>query len=129
MKKIALLLSFILCVSANAYSNVQTLADNTEPEIKITQIPLHVITAKQPRSVVDIPIIDCYYFNGVLYVCCDRYYEIIDVYVTCISTSEQYSASFGEYNQTLQLSIPYVPGDYYLEVEIDSMILCGYYSI
>lgn len=124
MKKITLLLITALCISLNAYS--YDLAINEE---KITQVILRGVIAKQPRSGSLHQLVNCYYYNGSLYVDCNVDVEMIQVSVTSTNTGDQYEEYSDGYIQSLSVSVPNTPGMYYVEITIDSSTLYGYYQI
>lgn len=124
MKKFTLLLITALCMSLNAY------ADDPEPkEPKLMPVTLKGVIAKQPRSGNPDTSVNCYYCNGLLYVDCYMNAEAMDVSVTNTYTGEQYYESDADDCLSICMNVPQTPGEYYVEVTIDSVVLYGYYNL
>lgn len=126
MRKITLLLlsmlSVVLCDAA-----YDSTPDSTPREpIPVT---LNGKPVKQPRGVGELPVIDCYYYDGKLYIDTADYIENAKVSVTNTLTGELYAAYDVDIYYSYALNTSYTEGIYYVEIEFDSTILYGYYSI
>lgn len=124
MKKILLLLLTSLCMSSNVFSY-----DSALIEKKITQVILRGVPTKQPRGVSSTSLVSCYYCDGLLCVDCYVDAEMIHVSVTNADTGERYDEYEGDCCQSISLTVPHTPGVYYVEIEIDSALLYGYYRL
>lgn len=124
MKKITLFLLALLCFSLNAYSYGAASTDED-----ITQVTLQGVTTKQPRDGSIIPLVSCYYFNGLLHVDCYADVEMIQVSVTNTANGEMHDAFGDGSSQSLELFVSSESGTYYVEIIMDSTVLYGYYFI
>lgn len=111
-------------MSLNVYSY-----DSASAEEKITQVILRGVTTNQPRGVSSTSLVNCYYCDGLLYVDCYVDAEMIHVSVTNTDTGERYDEYEGDCCQSINLTVPHTPGVYYVEIEIDSTLLYGYYYL
>lgn len=124
MKKITLLLLSVLCISTGVFAdNPKELEKETIPVTIKGDLPI------QPRSVNIVSMVDCYYCDGRLYV--DFYENLGDVTisVTDTSTGELYSTYGAGIMQSFYLDVPSVAGDYYVEIEVGTSLLYGYYNL
>ena len=124
MGKILLLLLTFLCVSLDAYSS-----DPKPEEPRLLPVTLKGVIAKQPRGGVSNSLVDCYYCNGILYVDCYMKAETVYVSVTNRITGERYDVEEVDFCHSINLAVPHSPGVYYVEIEVDSILLYGYYSL
>lgn len=110
MKKKVLLLLTVFYLSANVYPLTVL-----EKEKKATQVTLHGVTAKQPRSGIK-SAISCYYFNAQLYVDFYEYVEDVNISVTNVATGDQISYR-SEASSIISFDVPSDSGDYYVEIK------------
>lgn len=122
MKRLTLLLLSVLSITAG-YS-----IERLSSEGQVTQVTLQGITTKQPRSGT-VSNVNCYYYDGRLYVEFYQHVEDVNISVISFSTGELYEIGNTEYNQSLYLDVPRTSGEYYVEIEFDSLILYGYYQL
>lgn len=126
MKKLTLLLLTVLCVSF--YCN----ANESEPVSlppDLIPVTLNGKLLKQPRGIGELPVIDCYYYDGKLYIETADYLENVRVSVTNTITGEQYVAYGVDIFYSFVLDTSYIEGEYYVEIESSSMMMYGYYNL
>lgn len=122
MKRLTLLLLSILSVTTGF--SIEQLSS----EEHVTQVTLQGITTKQPRSGT-VSNVNCYYYDGRLYVEFYQYVEDVNISVMSFATGELYEIHNTECNQSLYLDVSRTSGEYYVEIEFDSSILYGYYRL
>lgn len=124
MKKFALLLFLILCMSLNEHAQEQSQTNG-----ETIQVAFQKEVSNRPRSGSIISQVNCYYCGGMLYVDLNCSAEMVHISVTDSTTGELYETSGAGYNRSFVLSVPATSGEYYVEIEIDSSLLYGYYCL
>lgn len=102
-------------------------SNKQESNKEVVPVTLKGVIAEQPRGLT--PQVDCYYYDGRLYVDLLGYVDNVYVSVTDLYTGEQYDTMGSGYSLSINLDVPCNAGEYYVEVEVDSVVLYGYYQL
>lgn len=121
MKRLLLILSAVCVLSFDALSICKSPDDEDA-----TQVTLHGQPAVRPRTIM--PAINCYYQSGQLYIIFDE--EIEDCHVSVMDTNSGnvFCQEF-QYSSMISLEVPRSAGEYYVELEVGSLLFYGYYSL
>ncbi|MBQ8366873.1 MAG: DUF3244 domain-containing protein [Alistipes sp.] len=124
MRKITILLLSILCVTFGAYS-----LGDTPTAQKAIPITLKGKKLKLPRTGDLTTTVECYYYDGRVYVDFYAPVEDVEISVTSIYTGEQYDTFASGMGQYFYVDVPTTSGQYYVEIESDSATWCGEYYL
>lgn len=125
MKKISLLFLSMLCVAFSAYSLGDPPKEAKEPVI----ITLKGSKSIRPRTGDMTTAVECYYYDGRVYVEFYAPVEDVEISVTNLYTGEQNDTFTSGMGQYFYVDVPVTSGQYYVEVEYDSTLLYGEYYL